>query len=124
MRKIFVFGFVCSAVLLASCSKEQAGPKGELEIEDCATIPASFSNDVIPIFEANCALSGCHLGATPTAGVVMTNHSQVSGLAESGRLLSAIKHEGDFLMPLGSPQLDQTDIDIIECWILNGAADD
>lgn len=50
---------ICSLTLLSSCYVDKIEPLG-------AVGDVSFSNDVIPIFEASCNTGGCHAsGAIP-----------------------------------------------------------
>ncbi len=108
---------------------------------------ASLSCDVQPILTANCALSGCHAGATPavgmnlSAGTTFANTVNVSAV-EVARLLRVrpgdpdssfvvLKIEGNggvvggvaTRMPLGLAPLAQAEIDTIRSWINSGALD-
>ena len=50
--------------------------------------------------------------------------ADVKKAATKGELLGTIKHQRGFpRMPANAEQLDQADIDKIECWINNGMKD-
>lgn len=115
-----------------------------------ATGPASLALDIQPTFTASCAISGCHAGPSPAAGLSL----------EAGRLYTAPfgavgvpsieaplllriepgrsdrsylvdKLEGSQLqaggsgeqMPLGLPELDAVFIGQLRSWIDDGALD-
>ena len=65
MGRAILAGFIF-LVLFSACSKDK------VPNDNCpATCPTiSFKADIIPIFRANCALSGCHLVASSANGNV------------------------------------------------------
>lgn len=107
---------------------------------------ATLSQDVQPIFTANCALSGCHAGANPQLAQNLstgrTFQSVVNVLSVQSSLLRVKPSEPDssYLvhkvqgthlsvggsggrMPLIGGPLSQTEIDLIRAWIADGAQD-
>lgn len=109
------------SLILVQCKKERAPDGGTLTEDDCRNRDISFSADVLPIMQNSCALSGCHGNGSSIAGVSLEGHSGVSSAANAANFLGAIKHEAGFAnMPAGASKLSQNDIDLIECWILNG----
>ncbi len=81
----------------------------------------SYSNDVAPIFMANCVFPGCHNSSTRQANTDFSSITSAIEIARSGRLLKAIKHEaGVSPMPRGGAKLDDCSIAKIESWINNG----
>ena len=114
----------------------------------CGDTTASLSNDVQPIFTANCASSGCHdgndrpgggpgggatsldlragnalqslLGTTTPCGDVL-----VPGDAESSVLVGKLDGTAlcmGSLMPKGNGSLTTQEIDLIATWVCQGAA--
>lgn len=75
----------------------------------------SYSKDVEPIFEAKCNLSGCH--DSSTGGRDWTNFANVKRQANSIKVRTANRS-----MPIGGLTLTQQQIDIIGCWVDDGAA--
>ncbi len=72
----------------------------------------SFVSDISPIISANCATSGCHNGSrSPT----LTSYSTIA--SNASRVLSTITSR---LMPPGG-SLSQTQINLITCWVNDGA---
>jgi len=107
--------------------------------EDSTTV--SFAQDIQPVFNQNCALSGCHTGSFPAAGlnlqsgqaynnIVNVPSSQRSSLnritpsdPDNSYLIRKIKG-GDISgsrMPLNRSALDMTTIATFETWVREGA---
>ncbi len=92
--------------------------------EDCQkvisiTVPrgntgVSFTNDIESILETNCALSGCHGSGTGTRD--WTNFSNVQSKAAQIKTRT-----GNKTMPIGGLTLTQQQIDLIACWVDDGA---
>jgi hypothetical protein len=77
-------------------------------------------NDLTYIFTNVCA--SCHVSPdnTPRPGIVMSNYEQVKASVLTGKVLPAIKHEGNYKMPAGQAKLSDCDIEKIEAWINAG----
>ncbi len=107
--------------------------------EDSTTV--SFAQDIQPVFNQNCALSGCHTGSFPAAGlnlqssqaynnIVNIPSSQRSSLnlitpsdPDNSYLIRKIKGEdiSGSRMPLSRSALDMTTIATFETWVREGA---
>jgi hypothetical protein len=106
----------------------------------------TLSRDVQPIFSANCALSGCHAGATAQLGQNLSTGQTFQSVVnvpsvESGLLrVKAFEPDSSYLvhkvqgthlsvggsggrMPLIGGPLSRTEIDLIRAWIAEGAQD-
>ena len=106
----------------------------------------TLSEDVQPLFSSNCALSGCHAGASPAAGLNLSDgqtHANTVNIPSNGPALDRIEPgqpNQSYLvhkiqdtqtsvggsggrMPLGRAPLSQAQIDIIRAWITGGAQD-
>ena len=81
----------------------------------CEGVGASFTADVNPIIQSNCAVSGCHgLGSTNGPGP-LTSFSQIQSAAV--QIKSAVVSR---FMPQGS-SLTTAQIKTISCWVDSGA---
>lgn len=88
----------------------------------CDSTAVSFSQTVHPIIMNHC--QGCHSGASPSGGLLLTGHAEIQIPANDGRLYGVIARLPGFPpMPQGGEQLPQCDIDKIKSWIDAGAAD-
>ncbi|WP_118950827.1 hypothetical protein [Taibaiella helva] len=107
-----------------ACYKDNAEdmyPSGGNSGGTCDTANVTFSGTVKPIIDANCATSGCHFDASVT-GIDLFHYSGVAAVANSGKLVSAITHDGQAsFMPKGLPKLDDCSIAKIVKWVNSGA---
>lgn len=95
-----------------SCSKDKVGgylPYPEVICSD--TI--SFNDDILPLIENNC--TGCHNNQN---GYTFTNHSNIS--TNYGAIIGSMKGNGYQQMPKGSPALQDSLIQKIQCWVNQG----
>ena len=74
----------------------------------------SYSNEIGPIFNVNCNLSGCH--GSGTTGRDFTKFSDIKTLAENIKNRTSNKS-----MPIGGLVLTPTQIQLIACWVNDGA---
>jgi hypothetical protein len=89
-----------------------------------------FENSILPIFQSNCAKSGCHDVATATEGIRFNSYENiiatgeiVPGKSNEGEIMKKITEtDVDKIMPPppNSP-LSATQIDLIKKWISQGA---
>jgi len=85
----------------------------------CDTSQYTYSAVIEPLIFNNC--KGCHSGATPNAGVYLTNYDQIKAVADDGRLVDVINQaNGKPLMP-PSGTLSGCQIQQIENWVNAGA---
>lgn len=119
MPKIFVFIALLS-IGFTACRKDKA-----VSPESCSLRTYSFSADVQPIIQANCAINACH-GTNANAPFTLLSYGQVDTAVRFHNLLRAIKHEGNTPMPRIDPfqpaanKLPDSLIHIISCWVEQG----
>jgi hypothetical protein len=118
--RLSVFYALLGIVFFVSCKKDKA-----ISPESCSLHQVSFSLEVQPIINANCAISGCH-GTSPNAPFTMLNYGQIDTAVRFYNLLRAIKHEGPNPMPrisafsAAATKLPDSSIRKISCWIEQG----
>ncbi|MBM3435267.1 MAG: cytochrome c, partial [Bacteroidetes bacterium] len=82
----------------------------------CDSSAVTYPGTIYPIFEANCL--SCHAPPVPQAGIDLTNFESVAFIAQSGKLMGAIKHENGYVpMPQNAPMLSDCEIGLIQKWI-------
>lgn len=90
-----------------------------------------FVNDVLPIFQSSCAISGCHDAITAEEGVVLTDYQHIlstghvhAGDPHGSEVYQVLNETGEEQMPPPSSgvSLTQAQEDAIYTWILQGAA--
>jgi uncharacterized membrane protein len=83
-------------------------------LPDCATVPARFANDVLPLIQNKCA-TACHNAFSTNAGGPLTNYTQIKAKADLVKFMVQTRQ-----MPqVGS--LTDAEIKVISCWVDAGA---
>ena len=128
-----IFTITTVLLLIVSCKHEAVEPEQSLAEGNgsnaCDSNKVYFENDILPIFVASCAFSGCHDAGTAISGVVLTNYEEtinsnviVAGEPNNSEIFKRIiELDINERMPLGGNRLPQEEIDKIELWILDGA---
>jgi hypothetical protein len=111
-----VLPFAFLALLsLAACKKEA------ITEYDCTGITPTYTNDVQPILENSCAIIGCHNFGSAQGGISFADYAGTKAANNKNRLLGAIQHKSGYrAMPEGGPQLPDSSIKLISCWVQNG----
>lgn len=114
---LFIIGMItissCSFALF-SCTREKVTP-----IDQQCNATVSFSNDIMPLIQANCI--GCHDQGNASGGYDFSSYTAIS--ANANALLGSVKANGYQLMPIGGPALPDSTIQKISCWINQGKQD-
>lgn len=103
-------------------------------------VAVSFSQQIQPIFNAGCAVSGCHLpgGSGPMSLATGVSHGALVGIPATGgpcagdqrvqpgnpnasALVKRLEGTCGTRMPIGGPQLSGAQIQLIRDWITQGA---
>ncbi|MCS7313425.1 MAG: hypothetical protein NZ742_11035 [Acidobacteria bacterium] len=119
-------------ILGAACS---TGGDGETPLDRCAGMAPdrpSYAMHVQPLFNANCAFSGCHTLPNPQRGLDLGSYQGlmqgsingpvvIPGNAQDSRLVKRIEGRETPRMPPNRDPLCQFQIDTIRRWIDQGA---
>jgi uncharacterized membrane protein len=120
---IYIFTIIIAATFTFSCAKEKAVEVIPPTVNPCDTMVISFAVDVQPIFTNNCVT--CHSAVNSSSfanGQVWETHAEISANTES--ILTAIKHDpGKTPMPYQGTKMSDSLIQIIDCWVAQGAQD-
>jgi len=113
--------FIIAICGMASCNDSADSNAKYMESTDCTGVTPTYTADVAPIINTNCALSGCHTAMSPSHGLNLQGYQVVKSTFNQHKLLCAIHHGSDCnAMPQGAPQLSEEDILTITCWAKNG----
>ena len=112
--KIAFNTFLIIGFLLFSCTREKVTP-----IDQQCNATISFTNEVLPIMEANCV--SCHQPGNASGGYDLSSYTAIS--ANANAIVGSMKANGYQLMPLGGPALADSTIQKISCWINQGKLD-
>ncbi len=83
-------------------------------LPDCATVPARFADDVLPLIQNRCA-TACHNAFSTNAGGPFTNYSQIKAKADLIKFMVETRQ-----MPQNGTLTD-AEIKVISCWVDAGA---
>ena len=109
-----LIGYLFCSIVLFSCTRDKVTP-----IDEQCNTTISFSNEVMPIIQANCV--GCHNQNGASGGYDFSTYDAIAGNANA--LLGSVKANGFQLMPIGGPALPDSLIQKINCWINQGKQD-
>jgi len=116
-HKPLISALFCSIVLI-SCQKDP------ISTVDCTGVTPKYSADIKSILDTNCATSGCHNSESKQAGIDLSTYSGAKNISLQDRFLGAIQHKKGFLpMPENSAKLSEDKIDLLTCWVQNGAVE-
>ena len=83
----------------------------------CDTSAVSFKDDIEPIVQNNCAISGCHIAGGSGNGLFI-NYAGIKDKVDNGSLRQRVVVARD--MPVGFPLTD-CQVDFIDAWTSAGA---
>ena len=105
---------IIALIFSISCTYDNAEELyGERE---CLPEEISFSADIMPIIQENCATVGCHV--TGQQRPALENYGQISANAERVAFRSS---NGTMPPSTSGLRLTQEEIDAINCWVDSGA---
>lgn len=88
----------------------------------CDTTGTSFSKDIQPVIQNNCAIANCHVSPNPPSGGDLSKYDVVKIIALDGRLVSSITHKGGYSpMPQNAAKLSDCIINKFKIWVAEGA---
>ena len=121
MKKIHSTLIALGMLLVVACSDDDDAngrDNGNGDV-NCETDALSYTDDIKPIIDANCATAGCHAANTSRP---MGTYESVRDYALDGSLVTRIN------LPVSNPQsmpptgpLDDCTIEKIEAWVNDGA---
>ncbi len=109
---------ILMAFIIHGCRKDKdtvVDPSGSVGCNVPDTV--TFIGDIQAITATRCAISGCHTGINPTAGLRLDSYSQVRSIATSGDMAYRALVRQD--MPPTGP-LSDCEQDLIQAWINQG----
>ena len=98
------------------------------EVTDISKIKSiCFDNDVLPIFQSNCTMSGCHNASSTEIDIHLDNYTNVMKVVVpkkpfKSRLYNAITNKwGQIMPPPPASPLTENQRSLVYLWILQGA---
>lgn len=122
MKILFKISAFLSLFLISSCYYDSEESLSTTTQNSCDLSDVRFSTTVQPILQASCY--ACHSNQNATGsgdGIKLENFSDVQKVAQSGKLIGAVKHSSGYTaMPLGGNKLNDCEINKLQTWINNG----
>jgi uncharacterized membrane protein len=114
--------WICTFILLvfAACSSESEDslPPPPPPSETCEDMNVSLVQDVLPIIQQNCAVSGCHV-----AGTGRVDFTIKENVIQNASLIRTNTQSGIMPPPGSGKSLTAAEKETIACWVQNGAQD-
>jgi hypothetical protein len=86
----------------------------------CDTTSVGYAADILPIVQANCALSGCHVAGGSGTGN-FTTYAALKAQVDNGRLLPSINQESNATAMPPDGRLSDCEINKFTLWVQQGA---
>jgi len=108
------FSILLVFLSITACTKDTM-PTPTLTTVDCSTITASYANDIQPIMNNSCAISGCHVAGFSSGD--FTNYTGLKAKVEDG----TIKNRAIVQMNMppasssGPSNLTSTQLNLLTC---------
>ncbi|OJU27132.1 MAG: hypothetical protein BGN92_11145 [Sphingobacteriales bacterium 41-5] len=113
---VFLSLFTISGFLFVGCSSDKGSSiNTPPKTNDCSSVSAKFSADVMPIIQSKCTGSGCHNATDRANGFAFTSYAAIS--AQAAAINSAV--QSGVMPKVGSLTAEQKLI--IKCWATSGA---
>ncbi len=116
---------ILSAIVLASCT--HLPPVPPVPDPPCDPGIVDFTNEILPMIQSNCAMSGCHSSTNPVDDIDLSSYAGIRSEVRAGdpndsELYTVLFESGEDLMP-PPPMAPLTDAqkERIRLWILQGA---
>ena len=111
---------ILAALVLLRCeSKNEEDLFGQV---DCDTLNVTYQESIEPILRKNCY--ECHAIEIATLGIILEDHENLILRVNTGQFPGAVNHRSGFTpMPKDRGKLNDCDLDKINKWLNEGAAD-
>jgi uncharacterized membrane protein len=130
-KAISVFTLLVTGFLTLTCTHDPyyLNDPEPIVVVNCNPDSVYFVNDVLPLLQSGCAVSGCHDAATAESGVIMTDYVNIvetahvkPGKYKSGKFYTVFNASGERSMPPSPrPGFTSEQKDLIYKWIDQGA---
>ena len=120
MKKISLIALVFVSVIVSQCVKHKAAEV----VVPCEAGSVYFANDIQPLLNSSCAMSGCHDIKTKAEGYDFSSYngtmkSVTAGKPNSSELYEVIARKK--MPPRSYPAINESQLQLLNSWISQGA---
>lgn len=122
MKRLIKFS-LASVILLYFMSCGGSDGNKYTDNADCSAVSATentYTKTIKPFLDATCATSGCHDATTAAEGIRLDNYSNAKKEFVDGNSLCAVNHDCK-PMPQGLAKLPTSTLNMLACWVKEGA---
>jgi uncharacterized membrane protein len=113
MKKYILLFAVASAVITVGCLKDHAAEVKTVVIPTAGADTITYSRQIKPIIDNNCAMSSCHAtGCAPR--VPLTTYSEVCAQA------TAVQNHVFVIQDMPPGGMSATELSLLQAWLNNG----
>jgi hypothetical protein len=113
--KIYISFIILISTIIVSCSKSSPTASNPMNSSLDCSVPKTFAANAAPVFQAKCALSGCHGAGSSNGPGELTTYQKIFNARNDIRIAVVTR-----LMPQGGSLTDEQ-LNSIVCWIDSGA---
>ncbi len=95
---LLLFGLV---TLFVACSTSEIEAEATPPPPPPTSSTTTYNKDVRTVINNSCATSACHDATAPSAGLPLTNYTQVRNAAENGNMIARINSSSNPMPPSG-----------------------
>ncbi len=119
---LFIVVAMCLSLTFIACDDDEDTNEPPGGGDPCETIGRTLSMDVMPILDQTCAIPNCHVDGFINGDFTVFEELRI--FADNGTLVSQITSGA---MPpsntTGPTEVTDEELEIIQCWIADGAQD-
>ena len=90
--------FLMSSAFMASCTKSNSAAAPAVKLPDTP----SFKNNIQPIFNTTCAISGCHVSPSPASGLDLDSAVAYKDLLKLNLINTALPSQSNLYLALNT----------------------
>lgn len=120
---IYLLGAMMIGVMTmaATCKKGTSASTSTSKTKTACKTTPTYTANVKPIIDEACG-NKCHSSQWKADGIELTNYALVSAESKKARFMGSLRHQEGFdPMPKKSPQLSDSVLQILQCWVDGGS---
>jgi len=118
-KNLLAVAILTGMVTINACKKDSTDYAAQAT---CTGTAPTYTNDIAPILNTNCALNGCHNASSAKEGINLSDYASASSQFKNNpdNLTSVHHGSGVKPMPDNKPKLSDDIINKLDCWVKNG----